>query len=557
MSKERVIIAGAGPVGLGAALELARFGVPSVVLEKHSSPSTHPKTRTFNTRTMEIARGWGPLVYQRLRGIDTPPGWKSPLRFVESLIGKEFGQIQTSGFKGPGPRISPAMPVLSSQDLVEAILRDAVAATELVELRFGHEVTEVISGAGSNDDRVTVRVRASRAGSDSLLEGAALVGADGVDSVVRAQLGIALVGEQGVHHFVNCYFSADIEPLLVGRSGVLYSVANEAAVGMLQPLDARGRWLCQISVPREQWDRELWSCQRVQQWVRAAVGVADLDVDVHGVGLWRMNVTVAEQFVRGRVVLCGDAAHQFPPTGGLGVNTGLQGMHNAMWKLALCVQGPASWSLLDTYDTERHAPAADSAQQSYENFRNLGRIRAAHYGLRDHSLTTESVITQSRRYGNHLGVEFGTVYRSAAVIPDGHTPPIVDDEYTDYLPSATPGCRAPHVRLGQNGLVSTLDLFGPGFTVLTGIQGDAWRTAAAIASRQLEVAVAAYQIGSPGLIDIDGNFLDTYQIGADGAVLVRPDGYVAWRHPVAATHDDAPLTTALENILRPPTGARL
>jgi len=73
-----VLILGGGPVGLGAALELARCGVRAVLIEKHDSTSWHPKTRNFNTRTMEIARGWGPAVYKRLRSIDTPPGWKSP-----------------------------------------------------------------------------------------------------------------------------------------------------------------------------------------------------------------------------------------------------------------------------------------------------------------------------------------------------------------------------------------------------------------------------------------------------------------------------------------------
>src|SRR4030095_8105894 len=120
---------GAGPVGLGAALELARFGVRSVLIEKHDGTSWHPKTRNFNTRTMEIARAWGARVYKRLRSIDTPPGWKRPIRFLSTATWKQLGVMESKGFEGPAPDVSPAEPVMSSQELIEEILLDAIRAS--------------------------------------------------------------------------------------------------------------------------------------------------------------------------------------------------------------------------------------------------------------------------------------------------------------------------------------------------------------------------------------------------------------------------------------------
>src|SRR5262249_13860025 len=145
------------------------------------------------------------------------------------------------------------------------------------------------------------------------------------------------------------------------------------------------------------------------------------------------------------------------------------------------------------------------------------------------ALTAEQVVAESRRYGNHLGVEFGTVYESSAVVPDGTRPPDVADSYSDYVPSATPGARAPHVWLGQaDARLSTLDLFGSAFTLLAGPGGGAWCSAAAEVACELGLPIDCYRIGGPGLRDL-GAFSEAYGLAEDGAVLVRPDGHVAWR----------------------------
>jgi putative polyketide hydroxylase len=552
VSSSPVLVLGAGPVGLGAALELARFGVRTVLIEKHEGTSWHPKTRNFNTRTMEIAKAWGPAVYKRLRGIDSPPGWKSPIRFLRTATGTEFGTIESKGFEGPGPEISPAEPVMSSQELIEEILLDGIRAAGLVDVRFRTEATRLVRGGSAGDDSVVLEVKDRATGALDTLTGRALVAADGAGSLIRRELGLQLEGAQDLSYIVNCYFRADIERHLGERRGVLFFVANETARGVLQPLDGAGRWLCQINVDPDQWSLAVFTPERAQAWIRAAVGVADLKSEILSLGLWKLNATVVERLVQGRVLMCGDAAHQFPPTGGLGVNTGLQGMHNAMWKLASYVQGHARWPLVETYDAERRDVARRITGQSLQNSMNvLGIFAAAAAG--GESFGAADALVASRRYGNHLGVEFGAAYASSAIVADGTTPPVVDDSYSDYVPSATPGCRAPHVWLGPLAAgLSTLDLIGPAFTLLTASEGAAWRTTAAVVARALAMPIDSYSIGGTGLDD-RGAFARIYGLESDGAVLIRPDGHVAWRS-ARGPASGAVLGAAITQILGRQTG---
>jgi putative polyketide hydroxylase len=418
----------------------------------------------------------------------------------------------------------------------------------MVDVRFATEATKLVRGGSPVDESAALEVRSRATGATETLTGPALLAADGAASLIRGELGIELEGRKELSHIVNCYFVADIEPHLGDRKGVLFFVSNEHAAGVLQPLDGAGRWLCQISVRPEEWSLDVFTRERARAWIHAAVGVGGLEPEILSLGLWKLNATVAERFVQGRVLVCGDAAHQFPPTGGLGVNTGLQGMHNAVWKLAWYVLGRAGWNLVTTYETERREVAQRITSQSLQNSINVQLINAAAATGAQGGLTAEQVVAESRRYGNHLGVEFGTVYQSSAVIADGTQPPDVADSYSDYVPSATPGARAPHVWLGHpDARLSTLDLFASAFTLLAGPGGGPWCTVAADVERELGVPIDRYRIGAPGLRDL-GAFTRAYGLGEDGAVLVRPDGHVAWRSATGPA-SGAVLRAAVEQIV--------
>src|SRR5262249_4645293 len=208
MQRVPVAIVGGGPVGLVAAVELARYGIRSVLVEWHESTTWHPKARNLNTRTMEISRGWGTAVHDELVEINLPRAWTSQIIYTRTLAGEELGRMPTAGFRGPGRDISPEVPLLSSQDVFEPIFRKGAEATGMAELRFGHEAGRLSRGDRQDDDRVVIEVAERATGKRYEIEAEFLLAADGAASSMRDQLGIELDGPRGLGHFVNVYFRA-------------------------------------------------------------------------------------------------------------------------------------------------------------------------------------------------------------------------------------------------------------------------------------------------------------------------------------------------------------
>jgi putative polyketide hydroxylase len=272
------------------------------------------------------------------------------------------------------------------------------------------------------------------------------------------------------------------------------------------------------------------NAERAVDFVRLAAGVPDLPVKILGVAPWTASAFVAEQYRHGRIFLAGDAAHEMPPTGGFGMNTGVQDVHNLAWKLAAVLKGYASSKLLDTYHDERQPIARAITEQSLINATSMGRLEQ-----------TKKNASARPEYLNEQGMIFGANYVSRAIIPDGSAPVAVADPVTDYVPSARPGGRAPHVSFERDGSqVSTINVVGNGFALLTASGGQAWIDAAQALDGTVPLRSMAIA---------DDSFASAYELDKSGAVLVRPDGYVGWRSRAATDDPSRTLRDALATIL--------
>jgi len=511
MQSVPVLIVGGGPVGLTASLLLSRRGIRSLLVERHPGTAIHPKARGINARTMEIFRQQG--VEAEVRAAGLPPERTGFIIWARTLAGEEIERRVPARGRPESEGITPVRACLCAQDYLEPVLRRFAERQAPAELRFDTEFTAFEQDATG----VTATLADRKSGAREKIRAAYMIAADGAQSPVREALGVAMLGQKDVYDSVNILFEADLRPWTAHRPAALYFIENEKLRGTFLTINAADRWGFLVNGLKSQgYKAEDFTPELSGRLVRLAVGAPDLAVKVLGIAPWIASAHVAEQYVHGRVILAGDAAHEMPPTGGFGLNTGVQDVHNLCWKLALVLQGRAEPSLLDTYHDERQPVGRAVTEQSLNNAISMGRLQE-----------TRQTAGARPEYLNEIGMIFGATYESAAVIPDGSAPPVVSDAVTQYMPSARPGGRAPHAWLhkGDGARVSTIDLVGDDFLLMAGAAGEAWLEAA----QRRDLPLKAIQVGRNGVADIDGRWHDGYGIEPAGAVLVRPDGYVAWR----------------------------
>jgi putative polyketide hydroxylase len=528
-----VLISGGGPVGLAASLFLSRHGVRSLMVERHPGTALTPKARGINARTMEVFRQCG--IDAAVRAAGLAEGGTGLIVWTETLTGREIERRVPGRAIAKNMAVTPVKNCLCAQDDLEPVIRRYAEAAGVGELRFNTELTSFKQTSNGVTGILTDRTT----GAETPFIARYLIAAEGAQSRVRRALGVKMIGEEKVYDSVNILFNAELTQWVRDRPAALYFVEQENLRATFLTINGTDRWGFLIhSRTAYGWKPEDFTPDFCVDLIRKGIGIPDIPVKVLGVSPWEASAIVADRYRVGNVFLSGDAAHEMPPTGGFGLNTGVQDVHNLAWKIAAVLRGNADEALLDSYHDERQPLADITTRNALANAMSMGRTER------------RSGVLPRREFLAEQGLIFGANYESMAVVPDGTPPAAIDDPVTEYLPSARPGSRAPHVWLQRgNEQISTVDLIGPHFLLLTGAGGEAWQRAAHAAAPAWPPLVACTVGTDTEVSDPDGKWQLAYGIDADGAVLVRPDGYVAWRSRSGVSNPEASLRAAFDRLL--------
>jgi 2,4-dichlorophenol 6-monooxygenase len=581
-----VLIVGGGGAGLTASSLLSQLGVESLLINARPSTSDLPKAHVLNQRAMEILRDAG--VDETIYARGTPrenlhsTAWYAGFAGDEKHVGRKIGEMETWGAGYTDPDWVTASPCASTnlpQIRLEPILRERAEKLNPGRVRFHHELT----GIAQDDEGVTATIRSIDEGRDYTVRSKFLLACDGGRTVGNA-LGVEMEGPRNLSQQASIHMTADLSAWALDPHVLLRWIwlPDTGRLCVLVPMgpDHWGpeseEWVFHSSHAPD--DPGFHDDATIERGMRTALGIGEHPVEIHKVSRWTMEGVVASRLQVGRVLLLGDAAHRHPPTGGLGLNSAIQDVHNVCWKLAAVLNQKAGIELLATYEPERKPVVTHNVERALGSAMNQPAIGRAmglipdgnsdeHWACIDRFFSDQSVdddfrrdvkraiATQSMEFGE-LNVEYGYTYtaRESAIVPDGTEPHEAIDAARVYQPSTRPGHPLPHAWLEADSRprLSTLDLVLPGtFLLIAGEGGEAWCEAARQVADDLGVNLDAVRIGHT-----EGDYLDPRcrwlrqrEIEAGGAILVRPDRFVAWRSLSQSASAAADLEDALESIL--------
>jgi len=532
-----VLVVGAGPVGLTASILLAQAGIESLVVDRRDGPHRAPQAHVVNPRSLEIFRQMG-LDLERMRASATRREDGSHVRWMTRLDGEELGALPYERQGDENLAFTPTPLLNLSQHILEPILLDHLRAERATAVRYGQQWESL----EQDDGGITANIRDLASDETYEVRSRYLFAADGASSRVRRALGIEMMGPDALQSFVMIHFEANLRSLVGDRPAILYWLLDPDSQGTLVAHDIEKTWVLMRPFDPAKEARETYTTERCADVVRAAIGPDSGPFTVRDVSVWTMTAQIAERYRERRVFLVGDSAHRFPPTGGMGMNTGIQDAHNLVWKLAAVEAGWAAPALLDSYEIERRPVAQNNADQSlgnamkmFEVFAALGlsadleasrtsfRVALADPAARD--ALSRAIVNQQEHF-DMFGLQLGFRYGTGAVVPDGIESPRCENPVRDFVPALRSGARLPHAWITRDGKrISALDLAERGaLTLITGPDDTAWRR---IVAEWPKLPIRCVAAGKD-FHDADGSWARVSGIAPDGAVLVRADQHVAW-----------------------------
>jgi putative polyketide hydroxylase len=532
VSRIPVLIAGAGVGGLATSALLAKHRVPSLLVEKRREVFIYPKARNLSFRSLEVLRGLGvdDEVHAVADGVSSVVV-KSTLNSTEERQALDVDAI-FSGMAELSPE--PAAQYCPQSELEPILL--AYVREHGSEARYG---TELMSFE-QDESAVTAVLRDLETNELETVRADYLVAADGVHSPIRQTLGLGTSGYGALPiYVVFVYFRGPWRAYVPQfENGDAVQIENPSVQGLLLSIDDDRGMFITTYFPDKGETAAQFTPQRCREMIRNAVG-EDIDIEILQVAPWQPYEQVADQFRCGRVFLVGDSAHTMPPFKAGGANTAIQSAHNLAWKLAAVIDGAAEPRLLDTFHAERHPVGSFSARQSLTG-PTVGMLR----------LDRETPGLPADEEAAMFDLLIGYQYRSAAVVSGD---PVSADDAVHLVGElrGQPGTRVPHAWVCRDNVrISTLDLLGPGFTVLAGDAGAPWCASAAFASSTLGVPVTVHRIGTDNdVVDVDGQWAARTGLAPEAALLVRPDDVVGWRVDSLPEDPDKQLCQALSAIL--------
>ncbi|MCV7420402.1 FAD-dependent monooxygenase [Mycobacterium yunnanensis] len=580
MLPEPVVIVGAGAAGSTLALLLARYDIPTTVVERRTDPRLHPAAHVVNARTLEIWNQASPRLGQALASLTPPIDTVNIIRWCTDVRAQPIGEIDLLSQPERLDEVRSHSPYLIShigQHLLMPTLWEALDDEPLVDFRRGWR-------ADMTGETVTLRAPKSE---PVVVSPKYVIAADGANSTLREAAGITMAGPVLANmgsvffHAPGLYLDGADRPLLSWIyhprfSGVMIAHADDDYV-LMTPYLHEAQLIARDG-------RQFWN------GVLPTV-IGSTHYEIRSTGTWTMTKQTADRFRRGPLLLIGDAAHRFPHTGGFGLNSGVQDAHNLAWKLAAVLRAGASDTLLDTYEIERRPVIERFAQQSTHNHFTLDEVTEP-LGITNRSLhqATELVgrlpldgvpdrwiakvadlltfaqtartkrllrdTARSRRLRQRMaeaipsqeehfvasGLEFGYAYSGPLI--DGVEGDCPDGDVSFYRPTTHPGSRFPHAYIldADGAEVSTHDAIArTGLTLFTA-DPENWGTHVAGQPVTVPLTVVALTAADE---DAEASTIELFEVGERGAVVVRPDGHVVWR-----TDEDASAVTRLHDFLR-------